>query len=202
MTERAEIRLLQLKGTPREIGRGHGEQYRDLIRQFLELLRENLEMRTRIKAGPKRIQDLVRKYWAYSTEYDLELEEEVEGIAEGSGLNIMDIMFLNAFLDLVNTRDGRIAATLLGCTSFGVSPEVTTDRWCYIGQNYEMEAFYKRFMILLEVNPLHKPSCLVYTYAGVVGCAGLNSAGIGLCINFLHPKDAGYGIVYPFIMRK
>lgn len=197
-----ELRVFDFYGTHREIGRQHGEEFKIKIKDFLGDLRENVIMRIKAKYDEKLMQDWLRKDWAYSVEYDSLLNEELEGIAEGANVKALDIVFLNAFLDIVNARDDRSAATLLGCTSFGVTQEVTNGNKVYIGQNYDMEAFYNKYKILMRVSTVNEPVSLIYSYVGVLGCAGLNSEGIGLCINFLHARDATFGSLYPFRVRK
>lgn len=197
-----EIRLLTLRGSPKEIGRSHGEEYRDLITEFHGLLAENLRARSRIKVDDKPLADLLRKNASFSAEYSPELYDEVIGIAEGAKLTIEQVFLLNSFLDILNTRDSRTASALLGCTSFGACGEATVAGKCLIGQNYEMESFYKRFATLLKIKTGTGSELLVYSYVGVVGCAGLNSEGIGVCINFLHARDTDHGVVYPFRLRR
>ena len=45
------------------------------------------------------------------------------------------------------------------------------------------------------------PDALIYTSAGMLGCTGLNSEGIGVVINNLVPEDSGPGVPYPFVIR-
>jgi len=196
------IRVIDFHGSHREIGKQHGEECRNLINDFLGDLRENVITRIKAKYDEKLMQDWIRKDWAYSVEYDSLLNDELEGIALGANMEVLEIVFLNAFLDIVNARDDRSAATLLGCTSFAATQEATKDNKVYIGQNYDMEAFYNKYKILMRISATNEPINLIYSYAGIVGCAGLNSEGIGLCINFLHARDAAFGSLYPFRVRK
>ena len=196
------LQTLNFQGNHREIGQQHGEECKNLIKDFLGDLRENAATRIKIKYDEKLMNDWIRKDLAYSIEYDALLFDELVGIAEGANLDILDIVFLNAFLDIVNARDDRSAANLLGCTSFAAMPGSTIDNKAYIGQNFDMEGFYNKYRILMRISSINEPSCLVYSYSGVIGCAGLNSQGIGLCINFLHPRDATFGSLYPFRVRK
>lgn len=196
------INVVEFRGSHQEIGEQHGEEFRSLIRNFLGDLRENASIRIKAKFDEKIMQDWMRKNWAYSVEYDPLLGKELEGIAKGADVKTLDIVFLNAFLDIVNARDDRSAATLLGCTSFAATHDATKDGKTYIGQNYDMEAFYNKYRILMRISGDNEPTSLVYSYAGIVGCAGLNSEGIGVCINFLHTRDATFGTLYPLRVRK
>lgn len=200
--EKEMLRVIELSGTHRQIGEAYGEECKDGIQEFLNLLKENVKQRIKARFDDKLLYDLLRKHWAFSIEYAPELQDEIEGLARGAGLSVLDIVFLNAFLDIVNTRDDRVAANVLGCTSFGATKTATEDGKCYIGQNYDMEAFYKKYMLLLKIKSPENPDCLVFTYQGIIGCNGINSDKIGVCINFLHARDSTFGIVYPFVVRK
>src|SRR5919108_3936481 len=75
--------------------------------------------------------------------------EEMRGIADGSGQSGATIALLNARYELAftllgqeATRQPAAAGELLevgpdGCTTFGLTPEVTTDRHTWLGQNWD-----------------------------------------------------------------
>jgi isopenicillin-N N-acyltransferase-like protein len=71
-----------------------------------------------------------------------------------------------------------------------------------VGQNYDMDDFYAPAAVILRIRPNDGPECVVYTSAGMLGCAGLNSAGIGCVINNLHANDSGPGLPYPAVVRR
>jgi len=143
----------------------------------------------------------------FMEKFSRDLVDEMRGIAEGSGLPFEDIVYLNSFLELEDLRapglGGRILPDALwGCTTFNVLPEASADGRAYIGQTYDMEKYYEKFLCILRVRPDSGPSMLIVTFAGVLGLNGLNSAGVGAVINKVAATDARPGVLYPFVMRK
>ena len=197
-----KIRVFNFQGSHRDIGRQQGEEFKHSILEFIGELKENAHLRIKYKLTEKNLQNWLRKDYAYCLEYAPELGDEVVGLAEGANVDPLDIIFLNAFLDIVNARDDKTAANLLGCTSFAVSPENTIDSKTYIGQNYDMESFYNKHKVIIRLKLPEEPQTLIYTYMGILGCIGMNSDGGGLCINFLHSRDSSFGSLYPFRVRK
>jgi len=173
------------------------------INELIGLLRENLRLRSRVVLSGCDLESYLRRSWVYSQEYSPSLCEEAEGIAEGAGVELLDIVLLNSFLDLVNFRDLKSVSSVAGCSSFVLLDEATEGGEVLMGQNYEMEAFYKPYSVLLDIYCEESGShVLAYSYAGVLACAGLNTTGLGLCINFLHASDASEGVLYPFVARR
>src|SRR5262249_48241769 len=62
--------------------------------------------------------------------------------------------------------------------------------------------FHRDSLPLLRLTPAAGPRQLVFTFAGIVGAAGLNEAGIALNINFLSPLDVGLGRLHSVVVRQ
>ncbi len=88
-----------------------------------------------------------------------------------------------------------------GCTTFAVAREKGTGR-TLVGQTYDMPEFHRNYLTVLRLKPSQGPRQLVFTFAGIVGAAGLNEAGIGLNINYLSPTDAGPGKLHSVLVRQ
>ena len=119
------------------------------------------------------------------------------GSPEGADVPFEEILALNAFLDLFDSLSPAFLEA--GCTTL-MAPGGADG--AMIGQNYDLPAIFAPAAVLLKVSGGEGPDALVYTSAGMLGCAGLNSAGIGVVINKLVPADAGPGVPYPFVIRR
>src|SRR5262249_60831010 len=62
--------------------------------------------------------------------------------------------------------------------------------------------FHRDSLPLLRLTPAAGPRQLVFTFAGIVGAAGLNEAGIALNINYLSPRDVGLGRLHSVMVRQ
>ena len=112
---------------------------------------------------------------------------------------VEDLLALNGFLELHDYYSDAFLVS--GCTSFMV-PGDTSGEGALIAQNYDLSSIYAEAAILIKVKNEHAPDALFYTSAGMLGCAGVNDAGIGVVINNLVPSDASGGVLYPFIIRR
>lgn len=95
-----------------------------------------------------------------------------------------------------------------GCTSFGAMAPATQDGKVYLGQTFDTKAVFEPYVCALEIDAHgdvsgnRLPSAVVGTFAGIVGCAGINQAGVGIVINHLHTHDARPGVPFTFAVRK
>ena len=201
------VPVIELSGTAYEIGHQHGEQLRDMIRGFSQSVYALHERNLRVAAGREDLKAFCRRNCGYLKDYSATLYEEMQGIADGCGLDFDDVLFLNSFLELEDLRPPELGGKLLGtklwgCTSFNVLPAASSDGKPYVGQTYDMEQYYSKYNVVLKIHRTYGPDLLIYTLAGILGLNGMNSAGIGLTINKLVANDAREGVIYPFIVRK
>ncbi len=202
-----DIPVIELAGTDYEIGFRHGSLLKDMIQDFyhtsFDLHRNNLSLLSDRKA----LLDFTGKNTGFLKKYSMPLYEELQGIADGSGLALEDLVYLNSFLELEDLRPPGLGSRLLskslwGCTSFNILPEAAKDRKPYVGQTFDMEQYYSKYNVVLKIRPDNGPVQLVYSLAGILGLNGMNSAGIALTINKVVANDARSGVIYPFIVRR
>ena len=201
------IRVIDLSGDSYDIGRQHGEILKDDIRDFYDSVWEIHKVNNPgLKVESNKLISFCGRNTGFIREYSAELFEELQGIADGSGLSIEQIIYLNSFLELEDLRAPGLGGRLLsgdlwGCTTFNVLPEASADGKTLIGQTFDMEKYYERFNVLLRITPKSGPKMLVYSFAGILGLNGMNSSGIGAVINKVVATDAAPGVIFPVIMR-
>lgn len=198
-----DLPLLEISGRPRDRGRAHGEGFREQVRTLLSVYFDYLDRTSRShRVEPltkKRALDLSGAYLGPADASAPDLLEEVRGIADGAGVPFAEVLALNAFLDLFDHLSPAFVEA--GCTTFMV-PGGLDGTGAAIAQNYDLPSLFAPATVLLRIVRTGGPDALVYTPAGMLGCAGLNSAGIGVVINNLIPADAGPGVPYPFVIRR
>lgn len=180
---------LQLTGSPRERGLAHGETYRDEIREnvatYLDVFQHyGADEETVYEQAATFVDIIERENEDYAT--------EMKAVAEGSGMDVLDVTVLNARYEVMYGAYTSAARSLDddrspipdGCTSFGVQPEVTADGHTYIGQNWDWIPEVNVFV--MDIRRDDKPDVLAMTEAGIVGGKiGLNEHGIGMLLNGL-----------------
>jgi len=204
----SELPVLEISGGPREKGHAHGEIMRSEIRELISGFRETV-----LEHSKGRNHTISQEWWRnwalqnvpYISNYYPDLLEEVEAIAKSANVSLEDILCLNLFLDIwdwvtPHIFQGRYGRAQ-GCTAFGISG-LTNSQEAIIGQNYDLEALFQKGAILLRINDRGGTKSLVFTIAGIVGCAGLNNHGLAVVINNLTARDAQAGVPYPFIIRR
>ncbi|MEW6624485.1 MAG: C45 family peptidase [Bacillota bacterium] len=182
-----------LKGAPHEIGYAHGSLAKKQIEKCIEVYEKLFWSYSKItwkEAAAKSEQ-----YIPYIQKYDPHIWEEIQGIADGSGRSLLDIVALNARSEIMLT-----AKALDGCTSFGVLAGAAGGK-SYMGQNWDWKEEVTEAVIALEIYQDNKPAIKMITEAGIVGKFGINDAGVGLCMNALACEENIPGVPLHVVMR-
>jgi isopenicillin-N N-acyltransferase like protein len=203
-----KFEVVRLNGGAREIGLAHGEMFRSEINEIMDGFTETVLLHS--KGRKQTITHYWWREWAlrslpYITDYFPEMVEETKAISQAAHVNMEDVLCLNAFLDvwdwvtpdIYQGRYGRVS----GCTAFGISGLINSGN-PIIGQNYDLEAIFQKGAVLFQICDSDGQESLVFTSAGIVGCAGMNNMGLAAVINNLTARDARAGVPYPFIIRR
>jgi len=171
-----EHTIATISGKPRERGRQYGAQFKDAIRGFL-----NKEIYASFVGKPNAKETILKFAGACTKavkEYSALIFDEMEGMAEGTGLTIEEIVLITNHEELWHR--GVIPAQD-HCTVFGAAPPDTKDGDTFVCQTWDwMESVYGMSSMLHWKRP-EGPSLLSYSYPGLWTGAGLNSAGLALC---------------------
>jgi isopenicillin-N N-acyltransferase like protein len=181
--------LRVISGKPRERGRRYGQAFQEPIRAFLDR-----ELYGRFTKGEITRDRMLRYAGQCSREirsYSPVIMEELEGIAEGSGLEVEELVLMNLHEEM-----GHAGAlpSVPHCTAFAAGPPDTADGRAYVGQTWDwMQSVYGLSSMLLWKRP-EGPDLLAYAYPGLWAGAGLNSRGIALCWTSAGSGDPRAGI--------
>jgi isopenicillin-N N-acyltransferase-like protein len=136
-----------------------------------------------------------------------QLLEEIEGIAEGSGRQVDEILTLNARteilpptfpggphpgwheLDAANRASG--VPDLGECTAIAVPRTASATGETLLAQNWDWLGAQRGALIMLRVRGPDAPACLTLTEAGMLAKIGLNQHGFGVCLNILRSSVDG-----------
>lgn len=198
---------VRLVGTPGERGFAYGLAVPDRIRRSVE-----------IYAG-------IFKYYAgwdwetvvaHAARYEAPLEayrprylEELQAIAEGSGVAFADLLAINARTEIMNAAVARSAAAgeslppPAECTCITSLPSANARPQTLIGQNWDWKPATSETVIVLEVAGDDLPPFVTVVEAGLLAKTGMNAAGIGLTTNaMVTDRDSGEaGVPYHAILR-
>lgn len=169
------LQVLELSGSPDQIGYKFGVQCKDSIDRFLDWFYKQLQDRITEEQALRH----ASKHIPYIEDYSPTIAVEMKGIAKGSERKYEEIVILSLHEEIQSFTSQR-------CTAFAATGEATIGNETYVGQNWD-ENFENyldgKFPLLLDVKSDSDPSFLAYAYPGIPAAAGLNSHGIGLSWN-------------------
>jgi isopenicillin-N N-acyltransferase-like protein len=168
--------LTVISGSPRERGRQYGRHFSASMKRFLDQ-----EIYAAFSTPANTRDDMLRFAEQCGTQirsYSPIIAEEMEGMAEGSGLRHEEIVLLTLHEEMYHRGELPKPGH---CTAVAAGPPDTNDGNTYVGQTWDwMVRLYGWSSMLLWKRP-EGPSVLAYAYPGLWVAAGLNSAGIALC---------------------
>ncbi|GIN93575.1 peptidase C45 [Siminovitchia terrae] len=173
------IKKLHLQGTAFEIGFEHGSKGKQEVVNSLETYERLFYGFKNIKWSEAK--DLALLHLHAIEKYDMQMVEEMEGVAKGAGVEFEDILTLNARSEIALTNKGEIYSD--GCTTMAITSPIINDT--IIGQTWDWTPSQKNSLLLLDIQAKSKPRITMVTEGGIIGKIGFNSAGVGLCFNAL-----------------
>lgn len=167
------IQHIQTGGDHVRIGLDHGRAAAGKIRRNVEFYREFISTLTPEADG--KLEQLAQHFGKVIKANAPLIAQEIEAIAEGAGL-------APRWLYMLNARSEILAQTLPECTSV-FSPESGV-----LAQNWDFAPEMQDATVLLDIAFEDGLKVLTVTEAGMVGKIGMNSRGVGVCLNMLHTE--------------
>ncbi|KAL8641674.1 MAG: hypothetical protein Q9228_001533 [Teloschistes exilis] len=164
----------------REIGFHHGCEAKSEINRGLEFYQQlfhdwnKLSWDVACDAAMK-FMPLLEKDWA-------QYVDEIRGIATGADVTLASILALNVRTEIA------FGMWSDGCTALSWKGEKSS----FLAQNWDWEQKQKENLIRLRIKQQKKPNIDMITEAGIIGKIGLNSAGVGVCLNAIKAKGIDF----------
>lgn len=207
-----QLSILDISGSPYELGYAHGQAYADAIRHLADE-RVALAGSGTWSERPLSRDEVLALADACVDEHEQyapDLMVELRGMADATGLSLAELIIVNGFTDFVDTiyavtrRGGAVVegGSADNCTAFIIPDSLAADGRGYFGQTWDMHDSATPFVRLLRVRPDGGPTALLFTLTGCVGMVGMNDAGIAVGINNLLGGDGQVGVTWPFVVRK
>lgn len=201
--------VLDLTGTPREMGLEQGRRLAGDIAENLRIYYDRFQREVKLTVDEVRSRG--RQYLAVIDRAAPAYGEMIRGVAEGAKIPIDDAAALNARYEILYSQYSTINQTLAaagtttlepdGCTAFAVLPDASADGHLWLGQNWDW--FPQVRGAILRMRQADGNTIAAFTEAGIVGGKiGMNSAGLGLVINgLLSNHDDWSRLRTPFHVR-
>lgn len=206
----AKLNVLNLTGSPYDFGYQHGLAYRDAIHHFTE---ERVQLSsdpnwTGATLSRAEVMELAVACLDEHRRYAPELIEELQGMADATGLGLAELIIMNGFTDFVDLvysvgqKNPAVTHPLDDCTAFIVPDRATADGYGFLGQTWDMHATATPYVILINGQPVKGIPFLAFSTTGCIGMIGMNKAGIAVGINNIMGGDGQVGVTWPFVVRK
>jgi isopenicillin-N N-acyltransferase-like protein len=191
--------LIEVRGEPFERGQQYGAQAAKLIHSNLDGYFRLFQHETGLtRTG---VLEKAREYLGPAQEYAPRLVDEMRGIAQGAGVSLDEVLALNCRTEILSV--GAVPLREGECTALFVAPKFTANGQALLAQNWDWADVLRGGQVLLRVQRPREPkTVLTLTEAGQVGKIGLNSAGVGVCLNFLRHDQRRWGTPLHLILRE
>lgn len=175
--------LIELSGEPHARGLAYGKAAAERVHRSLALYRGELDRRG---VKPEQIQKLARDFAPHVSAFDPAYLEEMKGLAEGAGVTVEDIIFINCRTEMMFGAKTMIEAGKTdGCTAAIVLPEASDDGQLIHAHNWDWREECADTGVVLKIRRNAGPDMLIFVEAGGLARHGLNAAGVSVTGNYL-----------------
>jgi isopenicillin-N N-acyltransferase-like protein len=147
-----------------------------------------------VRVSRSRAQRVAASCQQHVRQYAPDLLSELQGMSEGSGVPLEEIMMLQVRNQFPPEKEG-------GCTSFSTDCRVSAEGRPFVGQNWDNDPALDAFTVVLTRRPDDGPAIMTVTQAGLISYIGFNEAGIGACVNTLPAPSREAGVPHYFTLR-
>jgi isopenicillin-N N-acyltransferase like protein len=171
--------VVSVSGAPRECGAAYGAAAREQILANIEFYRRWFRDQAGLDgAGLHRAGEAFR---AATVAHLPRIAQMLDGVAVGAEVPAPEVYTLNARTELLYGQSGEPGE----CTAIGVLGTHTDTGHLLLGQNWDWHRSQRDAMLLLRTTDERGHTVLTLAEAGMLAKTGLNSAGVGLCLNLL-----------------
>jgi isopenicillin-N N-acyltransferase-like protein len=195
---------VRVSGSAEQRGRQYGVQARDRVRRSVGAYRDVFAD----LAGwdwPTVRREAAR-FEAPIAQFGPQYLAEMRGIADGAGLDFLDVLAINVRTEVMFAATARKAAASsrpAECSAFAVAPAPGRELPTLIGQNWDWLTHAAQTVVVLEACQDEAPDFVTVVEAGLLAKTGMNSSGLGLVTNALVSADdlGEPGLPYHVLLR-
>ncbi|MEK7466762.1 MAG: C45 family peptidase [Planctomycetota bacterium] len=185
------VRVFRVEGTPAEMGRQVGRNFRDeiayLFKGYFETYTDDPELRDKFVENAKRLE----KYLSDDE------RAELKGLAAGAGMEFGKVLIVHTFLDAIR---------LVNCSTFVLQPPATKNETVIFGRNLDFpgRGVAHKHTIVMVVRPEGKNAFASVTWPGMAGVlSGMNQHGLCVAVmNVYNKDDTAEGVPYVLLFRR
>jgi isopenicillin-N N-acyltransferase-like protein len=189
------IRVVEVRGDGAAMGKAQGEALRPQIRELHEKY-----LKAYFQDDKIRKQALLASF-VFRNQLAPEHLAEIQGLAEGCGLDVGEVMLANCFLDL---------SPNMGCSTVTLSARAAPDGIGRFGRNLDFPGFNvaDKNSVLLVFHPKDRYAFAAVSWPGLIGVlSGINEHGLTLASmevdrRMVMPQAMPYILLYRTVLER
>ena len=180
-----DIPVIQLSGSSYDIGFAHGNTCKTGIISNLSYYLDLWNHYSGVKRN--KVLDDAQIFLPFIEKLDKGLVEEMRGVAAGASIQFEEVLTLNARWELnyAYLFPAPVTESGSGCTSVAITADRSKNNNLLMGQNWDYKPGLRNNCVILKIHQHDKPDIMMHTEAGIIGHKGINSSGIGICMNYI-----------------
>jgi isopenicillin-N N-acyltransferase-like protein len=195
--------VVDVSGTPEEMGASYGAQAREQITANVEAYLERFAAAVGLDRASVIGQGAL--FGATTHRYLPRLATMLDAMAAAAGVEPELVYAINARSELLygNPTCGSPGAEAGECTAIGVLDTHSVSGHTLLAQNWDWHPAQRPYTLLLISRDERGHEVAALTEAGMLAKAGLNSAGLGVCVNLIGCDRDGRpgGVPYHILLR-
>ncbi|KAH7129020.1 acyl-coenzyme A:6-aminopenicillanic acid acyl-transferase-domain-containing protein [Dactylonectria macrodidyma] len=175
-------------GAPYEIGHQHGTQAKDKVIGSLSFYKDLFQSTCDMNWAD--VSQQAATYVESLQKLCPRYVEEIQGLADGAGVQFLDILALNVRTEIMFglfTDNPSLDIKSDGCTSLACPDPRGT---MLLAQNWDWQVRQAANLFVCHISQPGTaiPDIAMVTEGGVIGKIGLNSSGVGVCLNAIRAR--------------
>jgi len=171
-----------LRGGPEERGASHGAHLQEKIEGVVDFYGDYIGMREAdVFVAARHFKDVVN---AFSPEYG----REIVALADAAGIDPLWIFAVNARSEITELGNNECTAAFFPQSGM-------------LGQTWDWFAPLEKLIAVIQIELDEDHKVLMMTEPGIIGKIGINTAGLGVCLNFLIDPQTRRGLPIHILMR-
>jgi len=200
------MQVIEVAGSHRQMGAEFGEACRDDVRGLFEARVLNAIEQAKTYGGHSvteaHLIEIAKASLPIVQDYHPAGFEELQGIAEGSGLGLERVWVMNALTDLRDIAaytDVALWAPPVdgeGCSSFIVKGDSSADGTGFVGQTWDLSTSNMPFVRIVKRRPAQGPATVCLTTVGCLSLIGMNEHNVSIGTTNIRTLDARKRVCY------
>ena len=171
-----------LRGGPEERGALHGSQLREKIEGVVDFYGDYIGMREAdVFIAARHFKKVIEDY---SSEYG----REITALADAAGIDPLWIFAINARSEIVQFGQNECTSAFFPQTGL-------------LGQTWDWFAASEDLIAVVQIELPDDHTIVMMTEPGIIGKIGMNSAGLGVCLNYLIDPQDRRGLPIHILLR-